>query len=144
MQLLWLGERMEIPAPAGLAVAEGMVARVQLFGDAAIFAPLEEMRLSRLLRLSDSECEGELEGNLPLKAPLSVYLVEREPAYRAEQGSLQDLVVGMSDLVLYLSEGGVAAAKVEKGPTCRGPFGCCCGRTCTSFPRSLFSTGRSA
>lgn len=115
VQLLWLGERMEIPAPAGLAVAEGMVARVQLFGDAAIFAPLEEMRLSRLLRLSDSECEGELEGNLPLKAPLSVYLVEREPAYRAEQGSLQDLVVGMSDLVLYLSEGGVAAAKVEKG-----------------------------
>lgn len=115
LQLFWQGERMELPAPAGLSMEEGTVARVRQFGDAAIFEPLEEIRLSRLLRLSDTECEGELEGNLPLKAPLSVYLVETEPDYRSEQGSQQDLVPGMSDLALYLSEGKVAAARVEKG-----------------------------
>ena len=115
VQLFWQNERMELPAPAGLAVKEGAVVRVRLFGDAAVIEPLEEMRLSRLLRLSETECEGEHEGNIPLEPPLSVYLVETEPVYRAEQGSPQDLVAGMSDLALYLSGGKVAAAKLEKG-----------------------------
>lgn len=115
VQLFWQNERMELPVPAGLTVEEGAVARVQLFGDAAVIEPLEEMSLSRLLRLSETECEGEHEGNIPLEPPLSVYLVETEPVYRAEQGSPQDLVAGMSDLALYLSGGKVAAAKLEKG-----------------------------
>ncbi|HOL15655.1 MAG TPA: hypothetical protein PLZ49_05610, partial [Bacillota bacterium] len=58
VQLFWQNERMELPAPAGLAVKEGAVVRVRLFGDAAVIEPLEEMRLSRLLRLSETECEG--------------------------------------------------------------------------------------
>lgn len=115
VQLFWQNERIELPAPAGLTVEAGAVARVQLFGDAAVIEPLEEIHLSRLLRFSDTKCEGELEGNLPLEPPLSVYLVDPGTAYQAEQGSTQDLIVGMSDLALYLSAGKVVAARVEKG-----------------------------
>ncbi len=115
VQLLWQDERIELPVPDGLTVEEGTVARVWLFGDAVVIEPLEEIHLSRLLRLSDTGCEGELEGNLPLEPPLSVYLVEPGTAYQAEQGSPQDLIVGMSDLALYLSGGNVVAARVEKG-----------------------------
>lgn len=115
VQLLYEGERIELPLTGDLTVKAGSAVRVQLFGDAVIIEPLEELLLSRLLRFNESECEGELEGALPLDSPLPVYLVDPGKLHQAEQGSLSDLIVGMSDLLLYLSSGRVVAARVEKG-----------------------------
>ncbi len=115
VQLFYNGERIELPLTGDLPAEAGAVVHVQLFGDAVIIEPLEELLLSRLLRFNESECEGELEGILPLDSPLPVYLVDPGKLHQAEQGSLTDLIVGMSDLLLYLSSGRVVAARVEKG-----------------------------
>lgn len=113
LHLLWQGERIKIPVPDRSTIEPGKVARVQTLGSAVIIRPLEERSLSRLLRYSDCECEGELEGNLVMEKPLSVYLIESRTA-QARSGSLADLVVGMTDLLLYLAEGKVVAVKIEQ------------------------------
>lgn len=115
VQVFYNNERIELPWRDDLQVEAGTVACVELFGDAVIIEPLDEIRLSRLLRFSDTECEGELEGILPFASPLPVYLVDPSMFSQAEQGSLKDLIVGMSDIALYLSSGIVVAARMEKG-----------------------------
>ncbi len=116
LHLFYRNERIELPAPAGLKIEAGEAVRAQHFGDAAVIDKLEKICLSRLLRISDAGCEGELEGELHLETPLEVYLVERGGgASGAEQGSLKDLAVGMSDLELYLFAGRIVAARVVKG-----------------------------
>lgn len=115
LQLLYRSERIDLPAFSGPEIEAGEVVQAQLFGDAAVIERLERMCLSRLLRIDDARCEGELEGELSLMPSLEVYLVEPGSSTGAEQGSPGDLIVGMSDLELYLSAGKVVAAKVEKG-----------------------------
>lgn len=115
LQVFYRNERIDLPAPKGLKIEAGEVVQARLFGDAAVIERLERICLSRLLRIDDARCEGELEGDLPLKPSLEVYLVGPGFPSGAEQGSPGDLIVGMSDLELYRWAGKVVAAKVEKG-----------------------------
>ena len=59
LHLLWQGERIKIPFPTDRPLNRGRLPG-QTLGSAVIIRPLEERSLSRLLRYSDCECEGEL------------------------------------------------------------------------------------
>lgn len=119
LKLYWGKEEKNLRAERSFGLVFGQAVNVRQVEDVAVLVKqLDELALSRLVRRSSTEIEGEREGVLPARKALPVYRVNMEQNLAEKSvgpGSPGDLNIGRENLIFYLYKGEIVAAKVE-GP----------------------------
>ncbi len=111
LKLFWEGREKTVLLTQEIGLEFGSAVRVRLVEDTAVSVELlQEVVLSRLIRRSASEIEGELEGLFPAAEALPVYKVDQNSVSAGKPG---DLTIGREQLSFYLNAGEIVAAKVE-------------------------------
>jgi len=112
LAVLWQGRELFLEPPPGSSLKPGAVFGGWSVEKRLVLASmLDELVLSRLILRSGTTMEGEREGRLPLRPNYSVYKVDRG---QIAPGTPGDLVVGQEQVALYLVDGEVVAAKLQK------------------------------
>jgi len=119
LKLYWDGEEKNLRVERSVGLVFGQAVKVRQVEDTAVLVKrLDEVALSRLVRRSSAELEGELEGVLPARKALPVYRINTAQNLAEKSvgpGSPGDLNIGRENLIFYLYKGEIVAAKAE-GP----------------------------